>query len=162
MVAEMMNRTIIKKSYELKEAVEHFNFFHDGFLKSIKLMSGNKFGQGPPWEKARQYKSSEEKLLDTGLWFSEKIGLFIEIHHYNYDWPNKAPRNQIVLYLQNVRTIDPNIVQMVGMPIYHCEVMTKESGLAMKFTFDKCVYNKPTLIELETLEFTKMAIWEKS
>lgn len=157
-----MSKRIVKTSHELKEVVEHFNFFHDGFLKSIKLMSGNKFGQNPPWERPAQYESSEEELLDTGLWFSEKIGLFIEIHHYNYDWPNKPPGNQIVLYLQNVKTVDPNIVQMVGEPIYHCEIMTAESGLAMKFTFVTWAGNKYERIELEPLEFEKTAVWEKS
>lgn len=157
-----MSKRIVKTSHELKEVVEHFNFFHDGFLKSIKLMSGNKFGRNPPWEKPAQYESSEEELLDTGLWFSEKTGLFIEIHHYNYNWPNKPPGNQIVVYLQNVRNVDPNIVQMVGMPIYHCETITNEAVLAMKFTFEKYVNNKSLLIDLEELKFTKMAVWEKS
>lgn len=158
----MTSKRIIKKNRELKKAAEYFNFFHDGFLKSIKLVSANKFEQGPPWEKPRQYESSEEELLATGLSFSDKLGLFVEIRHYNYDWPNKARGNQIVLYLQNVRAVDPNIVQMVGMPIYHCEVVTTESGLAMTFTFETYVNNKTGRTELETLEFEKTAIWEKS
>ncbi len=146
----------------MKQAVEHFNFFHDGFLKSMKLVSGNKFGQNPPWEKPGEYESSEEKLLDTGLWFSEKIGLFIEIHHHNYDWPDKPPSNKIVLYLQNVRNVDPNIVRMVGMPINHCETVANESGLAMKFTFETWAGSKHERIELEVLEFEKIAVWEKN
>jgi len=153
---------MIKNSRELKAAIEHFNFFHDGFLKSIKLISGNKFTQQLPWDKPRQYESIEEKLLDTGLQFSEKTGLFIEIHHYNYDWPNKPPDNKIVLYLKNVRKVDPTIVKMVGEPVYHCEIMTSESGLAVKFTFETCANNKSGRIELEPLEFEKAAVWEKS
>lgn len=157
-----MSKRIIRKSQELKEAVEYFNFFHDGFVKSIKLMSGNKFAQNPPWEKPRQYKAAEEKLLDTGLWFSQKFGLFIEIHHYNYDWPNKPASNRILLYLQNVKKVDLKIVQMVGMPIYGCAVEAKECGLAMRFTFETYLNNKSQRIELQTLEFDKIAIQEKT
>lgn len=157
-----MSKKIISKSHELKQAIEHFNFFHDGFVKSIKLISGNEFGQNPPCEKPRQYESAEEKLLDTGLWFSEKFGLSIEIHHYNYDWPNKSASNRIILYLQNVKKVDPNIVQMVGMPINHCEVKAKECGLAMRFTIETHLNDKPGRIELEPLEFEKIAIREKS
>ena|SRR4030042_2692346 len=157
-----MNRTIIKENDELKKAIEHFNVFHDGFLKSIKIISANKFRQNPPWEKTEQYKSNEERLRDTGLLLSEKTGLFLEIHHHNYDWPNKPPNNKIILFLQNVKNIDPNIVQMVGMPIYECGTINKKSALGLIFTFQTHINNKAEQIKLETLEFDKISIQEEN
>lgn len=157
-----MNRRIIKENNELKKAIEYFNVFHDGFLKSIKIISGNKFGQNPPWEKSVGYKSNDEELRDTGLWFSEKTGLFLEIHHHNYDWPNKPLNNKIILFLQNVKNIDPNMVKMVGLPIYDCETIDKNSTLSLIFTFVTYANNKPEQIKIEPLEFDKISIQEKN
>ena len=153
---------IIKTTNELRKVIEHFIDFHDGFLKSIKILSGNKFTQHLPWESPKKYKSNEEKLFDTGLRISEKRGMFIEIHHHNYDWPNKLPNNKIILYLKNVRNVDPNIVQMVGETIIDCKIMNKESGLALIFTFSIFVNSKYDRIELKPLEFEKISIHEKN
>ncbi len=156
-----MNRRIIKEADELRKIVEYFNSFHDGFLKSIRIISGNKFNQHPPWEKPEQYQSNAEKLCDTGLYISEKKGLFLEIHHYNYDWPNKPPENKIILYLKNVRNIDHRILQMIGENIIDCKAISMESGLGLIFTFEIFSNNKWEKIQLEPLEFEKISIEEK-
>jgi len=157
-----MKRRIIKTTDELNKVLEYFNDFHDGFLKSIKIMSANRFTQHLPWEKPEQYDSNEEKLLDTHLHISEKRGMFIEIHHHNYDWPNKPPDNRIILYLKNVRNVDPNVVQMVGENIIDCKTLNKESGLALIFIFTIFANSKWDRIELKPLEFETISIQEKS
>jgi hypothetical protein len=161
-MTQNMNRRIVKQSDELRKAVEYFNDFHDGFLKSIRIISGNKFGQNPPWEKPRQYESNEERLRDTGLWFHDKTGLFMEIHHHNCDWPNKTPNNRIILYLKNIGKIDPNIVQMVGESVVDCKVANGTSGLGLVFTFEVFTNGKYERVELRPLEFEKLSIQEKS
>ncbi len=62
-------KKVIKTPNELKKAVEYFNAFHDGFLKSLRIVSGNKFLQHAPWESRKIYKSNKKKLQDTGLMF---------------------------------------------------------------------------------------------
>jgi hypothetical protein len=161
-MTQIMSRRIIKQSDELKKVVEYFNDFHDGFIKSVRVVSGNKFNQRPPWEKCRIYKSNEERLHDTGLWFAEKTGLFIEIHHYNYDWPNKTPNNRIILYLKNVGKIDPNIIQMIGESISSCKVMNETTGLGLVFSFSVFMDKKSQDISLKPLICEKISIQEKS
>jgi len=160
-MTQKMKRRIIKQSDELKKVVEYFNDFHDGFLKSLKIISGNKFGQNPPWERSKQYESNEERLRDTGLWFHKKTGLLIEIHHYNYDWPNKPSRNRIILFLKNVGKIDPDIVRMVGESIIDCEVLNGTSELGLVFTFSVFANNNYEHVKLKPLEFEKISIHEK-
>ncbi len=157
---EDMKRRIIKTTDELKRVLEYFNDFHDGFLKSIKIMSENKFTQHLPWEKPEQYESNEEKLLDTHLHISDKKGLFIEIHHHNYDWPNKPPDNRIILYLKNVKNVDPTIVRMIGESIIECKTVNRESELGLIFIFETFANSKYDRIELEPLEFEKISIQE--
>lgn len=124
-------------------------------------MSGSRFTQHLPWEKPEKYESKEEKLLDTSLRISEKTGMFVEIHHHNYDWPKKPPGHKIILYLKNVRNVDPNIVQMVGETIIDCKTLNKESGLALIFIFEIFANSKYDRIELKPLEFEKISIQEK-
>jgi len=156
-----MNRIISKAPDELREVVEYFNSFHDGFLKSMKIISGSKFNQHPPWEKPEQYESNAEKLCDTGLYKSEKKGMFIEIHHYNYDWPDKPPDNKIILYLKNVKNIDPSIVQMIGESIIGCRTLSRGSDLGLILTFEISSKSRWDNIQLEPLEFDKISIEEK-
>jgi hypothetical protein len=159
---ENMNRKIIKTIDELEKVLEYFNDFHDGFLKSIKIMSGNKFTGHLPRQKPEQRESNEERLRNTSLLLSEKKGMFIEIHHYNYDWPKKTPDNRITLYLKNVKDVDSNITQMVGVPIFECEAVKEEkSGLGLIFIFDTYADNKPEQIRLRPLEFDEISIQEK-
>jgi hypothetical protein len=157
-----MTRRIIKEIHELKKVVEYFNDFHDGFLKSIRMISANRFGQHLPWEKPEQYESNEEKLRDTNLHMSGKKGLFIEIHHHNYDWPNKPPDNKIILYLKNVKDVDPTITQMVGESIVDCKPVEKEGRLGLVFVFEVFANSRCDRIELQPLEFEKISIEEKS
>jgi len=157
-----MRRRIIKDADELSKVVEYFNSFHDGFLKSVKIISGSKFDQHLPWEKPEQYESNAEKLCDTGLYMSEKKGLFLEIHHYNYDWPNKPPENKIILYLKNIRNVDPNIVRMVGESIIDCKVISGEIALGLIITFTIFTNSRWEHVQLEPLEFEKISIEEKS
>ena len=145
----------------MKKVIEYFNDFHDGFLKSIKMMSGNRFTQHLPWEKPELYESNEEKLLDTHLHTSEKRGMFIEIHHHNYDWPNKPPDNSIILYLKNVRNVDPCIVQMVGETIIDCKTVEKDGRLGLVLVFTIFANSRWDHIELKPLEFEKISIEEK-
>jgi len=154
-------RRIIKDADELSKAIEYFNSFHDGFLKSIRVVSGNKFNQHLPWDRPKKYESNADRLCDTGLYSSEKKGLFLEIHHYNYDWPNKAPENRIILYLKNVRNVDPRIIQMVGESIIECKVVSMESSLGLIFTFTIFANSRWDHVRLEPLEFEKISIEEK-
>ena len=55
----------------LKEFENRYSFFHDGFLKAIEVSSGNHFRQEMEWEKPKQYKTNEERLLDTGMVIDE-------------------------------------------------------------------------------------------
>jgi len=157
-----MNKRITKDADELRKIVEYFNSFHDGFLKSVKIISGSTFSQHPLWEKPEKYQSNAEKLCDTGLYMSEKKGMFIEIHHYNYDWPNKPPDNKIILYLKNVRDVNSNILRMVGESIIDCKTLSGESGLGLIFTFEIFANSRWDKVQLEPLEFEKISIEEKS
>jgi len=154
-------RRIIKDADELSKVIEYLNSFHDGFLKSVKIISASKFNQHLPCERPKKYESNADRLRDTGLYTSEKRGMFIEIHHYNYDWPNKPPENKIILYLKNVRNVDPRFVRMVGESIIDCKAIGVESGLGLIFTFDIFSSNTWRKIQLEPLEFEKISIEEK-
>ncbi len=92
----------------------------------------------------------------------EKKGLFLEIHHYNYDWPNKPSNNKIILYLSNVKDIDPNIIQMIGECIIDCCIEDANPKLNITFVTRTFRNNKPVNFEIKPLEFEKMYIQEKS
>jgi len=157
-----MPRRMIKEIDELKKVIQYFNDFHDGFLKSVRMISANKFGQHLPWEKPERYESNEEKLRDTSLHISGRKGLFIEIHHHNYDWPNKLPENRILLYLKNVKDVDPAIIQMVGESIVDTNTFDKEGRLGLVFIFETFSNSKWNRIELKPLEFEKISVQEGS
>jgi hypothetical protein len=158
-----MKKRIINNHAELQEALDYLNDFHDGFLKSIKVISGNKFQQELPWEK-KEDSSIEEKLYETDLSLVDKIGLFLEIHHYNYDWPNKPPSNRILLYLSGIRNIDPQIVKMVGKPILNCHTDNQNPELNIALTFETIDLSDPKPGEYRShpFECKKIYIRERS
>ena len=158
-----MKKRIIKNIEDLQKTLNYFNGFHDGFLKSLRIISGNKFIQNPPWESPKKYESNEKKLLDTGLMFFNKKGIFLEIHHYNYDYSKKAPTNKIFLYLSNVVNIDLNIIDMVGLCIADCKIdLQNPNTLNLIFNFETIVNNEPGIFEIKFMNFEKIYIQEKS
>ena len=60
-------RYLIQTVLDAKPVMEHFNRFHDGFIKSAKIVSNNKFHQEMPWEPHRKYSNNSELLDDASL-----------------------------------------------------------------------------------------------
>ncbi len=96
-----------------------FNGFHDGFVKRIQVTTDNEFMTDMPWEAQRQFQSNEEELLAAGRCapYPGTTAIEIDIHHYNYDWPNQPLKRSIILRAQASRLWD-RLVSLIGRDIF--------------------------------------------
>ena len=68
-----------------KKFNKYFGCFHDGFIKKLEIVSGNKFLQEMPWEPKKEYANNKEKLLATHLSYYDGKLISIIVHSYLYD-----------------------------------------------------------------------------
>ena len=96
-----------------------FNGFHDGFVKRIQVTTDNEFMTDMPWEAQRQFQSNEEELLAAGRCapYPGTTAIEIDVHHYNYDWPNQPLKRSIILRAQASRVWD-RLVSLIGRDIF--------------------------------------------
>ena len=108
----------IQDEKDVNAVNERFSHFHDGFIKSISIISGNEFVTEMPWENKRKFKTNEEELLQTDLLYGETITVELMICHNNYDWPNQ-PRNRFISIRTNdALKIADNLSKFIGQEIF--------------------------------------------
>lgn len=73
----------VRNAQEAVAALEHFNYFHDGFIKRVELLSHDRFEQNGPAYTDRAH-------VCTG-----NFEVVLEIAHYNYG-PGDQPCNRII------------------------------------------------------------------
>ncbi len=116
-----------------------FNHFHDGFIKQISVTSNNEFLTQAPWEEQKHFNTNEEELLDTGLWYIDGSTVEVEIHHYNYDWPNQPRQRSIILRASPTELAD-NLLSFVGMNTFSLEFTADAAGISCVLTYHKEPY----------------------
>jgi hypothetical protein len=155
-------RYLIQTAFDAKPVLEHFNKFHDGFVKSAKIVSNNKFQQEMPWEPRRKYNSNSELLDDTGLSLGLPNGIFLQIIHHNYDWPNRLPSNPVDFFISTVTIKDSDFFSFVGKPLLNLDILdTKENHLLMVFEFEHWSQNGATSQSIKAFSGSKIYIREK-
>jgi hypothetical protein len=109
----------IQTQQDVEAANGRFNGFHDGFVKRILVTTDNEFLTDMPWETQRQFESNEEELRAAGRCAPcpGTTAIEIDIHHYNYDWPNQPRRRYIILRAQASRLWD-RLVSFIGRDIF--------------------------------------------
>ena len=73
----------VENAHDAEAALERFNYFHDGFIKRVELVSRDRFEQNGPAYTDRAH-------VCTG-----SFGVTLEIAHYNYDQGNQ-PYNRLI------------------------------------------------------------------
>lgn len=111
-----------------------FNHFHDGFIKQIRVTSDAEFLTDFPWSEQRRFKTNEEELLATGLWCDGSRHVELDIHHYNYDWPNQPRRRAIVVSGRSAQ-ISNNLIAFVGVAIFSLEFAEDGAGFSCALSF---------------------------
>jgi hypothetical protein len=155
-------RYLIQTALDAKPVLEHFNKFHDGFVKSAKVVSNNKFHQEMPWEPRRKYNSNSELLDDTGLSLDLPIGFFFQIIHHNYDWPNRLPSNQIDFYISKVTIEDSDFFSYVGKPLLNLDIRHKNGNqMLLVFEFELWSQKGVNSISVEAFSGDKIYIRER-
>ena len=74
-----------------QKAIDYFGGFHDGYVKSIKLITDARYDV----DEEDLGGDKESVLQSAGLWCHEELSLEMEIGHFNYNWPN-VPYDQII------------------------------------------------------------------
>ncbi len=73
----------VRNAQEAVAALEHFNYFHDGFIKRVELLSHDRFEQNGPAYTDRAH-------VCTG-----NFEVNMDIAHYNYEQGNQ-PCNRLI------------------------------------------------------------------
>ena len=113
-----------------------FNGFHDGFVKQIRVSSDNDFLTDMPWEKQRQFATIEEELRETGLCYMQSNNIEIEIHHYNYDYPNQPRKRAIILQATSAQ-ISGELLDFLGEAIFDLTFSMDSSNISCVLTYHK-------------------------
>jgi len=110
-----------------------FNHFHDGFIKQIRVVSDNEFETGMPWETQRKFATNEDELRATGLCLPNTTNVELDIHHYNYNWPNQPRRRSIILRAETARISD-QLLSFIGSDIFDLTLAKDASGISCMLT----------------------------
>jgi hypothetical protein len=110
-----------------------FSHFHDGFIKQIRVVSDNEFETHMPWETERKFASNEEELRAAGLCLLNTTNVELDIHHYNYDWPNQPRRRSIVLRAGTARMSD-QLLSFIGSDIFDLTLAKDANGISCVLT----------------------------
>jgi hypothetical protein len=94
-----------------------FNHFHDGFIKRIHVTSDNEFLTDMPWETPRKFACNEEELQAASLGLPDTTTVELDIHHYNYDWPNQPLRRSIIIRATSAQLSD-GLLSFIGDDIF--------------------------------------------
>ena len=129
----LRNKMKIETQQETDAANEKFNYFHDGFIKRISVISANEFLTDMPWEEQRQFASMEEELQAAGLCLSNETGVELEIHHHNYDWPNQPRKRAIILRTSAARMAD-DLLSFIGREIFDLRLAKTSDGVSCVLT----------------------------
>jgi hypothetical protein len=92
----------------------------------------------------------------TSLTLDRKTGVFLQIYHYNYDFPNRLPNNCINIYLSDCEIIDPSIFQYSGSSILDLTIDSSDNG-KLSLHFDLEILSKG-YYQREKLEAFKASI----
>ena len=110
-----------------------FNHFHDGFIKQIRVVSGNEFETDMPWEAQRKFASNEEELRAAGLCLLNTTNMELDIHHYNYDWPNQ-PRRRAIVFRAGAARMSDQLLSFIGSDIFDLTLVKDTSGISCVLT----------------------------
>jgi hypothetical protein len=113
-----------------------FNHFHDGFIKAIRVTSDSEFFTDMPWEEQRQFTSNEEELLAAGRSAPcPSVSVVrIEIHHYNYDWPNQPLRRSLSVRASAAHLCD-RLLSFIGGDIFDLTFRNDSDGISCVLTY---------------------------
>ena len=128
-------KTRIQTQAEADIANGKFNYFHDGFFKRLQITSEDELLADLPWASKRQFAMNEEELLATGLrgWPDKAIEL--EIHHFNYDWPNQPSNRAILLRASGVTELLNDLLRFVGREIFVLRFQTNAVATSCVLTY---------------------------
>ncbi len=102
---------------DVVDANERFNYFRNGFLKAIRVVSGNEFLPDMSWDAPRRVMPMREGPENTGLCLMNTVSVELEIHHYNYDQP-RQPRRRAVLVKAGEAEVSERLLSYVGRDIF--------------------------------------------
>ncbi len=102
---------------DVVEANERFNYFRNGFLKAIRVVSGNEFLPDMSWDAPRPVVPMLQSPESTGLCLMNTVSVELEIHHYNYDQP-RQPRRRAVLVRAVEAEVSECLLAFVGRDIF--------------------------------------------
>lgn len=102
---------------DVVEANERFNYFRNGFLKAIRVVSGNEFLPDMSWDATRNVNPMRQSPENTGLCLMNTVSVELEIHHYNYDQP-RQPRRRAVLVKASEAEVSERLLSVVGRDIF--------------------------------------------
>jgi hypothetical protein len=123
----------IETQQDINAANGKFNYFHDGFIKKISVISDNEFLTDMPWEEQRQFASGEEELQAAGLCLMNETGVELEIHHHNYDWPNQ-PRKRAIIIRTSAAKMSDDLLCFIGREIFDLRFAKAADGVSCTLT----------------------------
>ena len=131
----MLNKDPIKLvNYDdVVAANDRFNYFRNGFLKAIRVISGNEFLPDKSWESHKKLVSSHDEAETTGLCLMNTVSVELEVHHYNYDIPRQPRRRAVFIKAAEVEISD-RLLSVIGRDIFELVFDKTADGLACILT----------------------------
>jgi hypothetical protein len=149
---EMVNKMQFKINNIKKaiKALEYYNWFHDGFIKSINIISRNKF--------THETHSKSERINNISMIMNEENDAIITISHYNYKHSNFKPTNQIEIKLKGCKIINPEIMKYIGASILNTELNKIASNYLITFEIEEWIINNLKRMNIKAFTASEIII----
>lgn len=155
---------IIDSEESTSRFLEHFNGFHDGFIKRIILESNDFFSQ-----------EDKDDIMSRSQTVTEEIVLKVDIAHYNYGAGGPPVNRGVILLFKDFYDLNCQVdrSQQTDWGIYEIKInsisrpLETDPNFSIKlfdFRWEKPVYEKEAgwyNSEKSLLKFSKAAAWEE-
>jgi len=132
-----MNLDLIKvvSHEEAVAANERFKFFRRGFVKAVRVVSGNAFLSDSQWAQQETLLSSVSVVPPdpADLCTVNTFSVELELHHYQYGDPQQ-PRNRAVFVRADEVTLSEQLLDCIGQDIYELVFDKTSAGMACILT----------------------------
>lgn len=116
-------------------ANEQFAFFRRGFVKAVRVISGNAFLSDSQWAQQKTLLSSASVVPPdpADLCSLNTLSVELEVHHYQYGDPQQ-PRNRAVFVRADEASLSERLLDCIGQDVFELVFDKTSAGIACILT----------------------------
>lgn len=120
---------------EAVAANERFKFFRRGFIKAVRVVSGNAFLSDSQWAQQETLLASAEVVPPdpADLYTLNTLSVELELHHYHYG-EHQQPRNRAVFVRADEASLSEYVLDSIGQDVFELVFDKTSAGIACILT----------------------------